>query len=349
MSTPLNVFATPLNVFAHFFSRLRDENVVRVKIFIAQLLEPEKLLVGNFGQMEGGLGMRVTDIDSTLDDSSQREWPKPHEEEKEEGEKGRGKSKVFEETKKLYVGEASHVAIEDGEISQSIKTSHSLLKSEKSEASKVIRENKFLNLDNSEKEKPIQGNKGGQAKCDCKDQNYGDKKSKIFHIATIHSNMEGCQVCKRAFSSSVNFKQHMRSHHGRSCECPNILDMDEKQVLFHNQTVHRKHFGCNICYRTFRKKAHGLVHMAEHKGERGFQCDKCGNDYKRAGDLKSHTKLCLDIDPVKCDLCERHFKGKQRLKLHRRRFHVDLHQCPDCPKQVLFVTPPTFLHQIFNF
>ena len=186
-------------------------------------------------------------------------------------------------------------------------------------------------------EKPAEGHKGRAGKCDCKDLTFSDKKSQVFHISTVHSNMDGCQVCRRVFSSSENFKEHMRSHHGRSCECQNILDMDEKQVLFHNQTVHRKHFGCHICFRTFRKKAHGLVHMAEHTGERGFQCDQCGNDYKRAGDLKSHTKLCLDLDPVKCDLCEKCFNGNQRLKLHRRRFHVDLHQCPDCPKQVLFV------------
>ena len=289
--------------------------MARVKLFIAQLLEPETFLVGNFGQMEGVALMQ--------------------------GEKkGAGESENYEETEKLHVGEASHVAIEDDEkqIVEQVKTSHSLLKLEKIEAPIVARENKLLNLENNEIEKPAQGNKGGQVTCDCKDINFGDKKSKIFHVATIHSNMDGCQVCRRAFSSSENFKQHMRSHHGRSCKCPNILDMDEKQVLFHNQTVHRKHFGCNICYRTFRKKAHGLVHMAEHEGERGFQCDQCGNDYKRAGDLKSHTKLCLDVELVKCDLCEKCFKGKQRLKLHRRRFHVDLYQCPDCPKQVLLGT-----------
>ena len=170
--------------------------------------------------------------------------------------------------------------------------------------------------------------------CDCEDGNFGDKKSKLFHFSTVHSNMDGCQMCKRAFSSNDNFKQHMSSHHGRKCGCPNILEMTEKEVLFHNQTVHRNHFGCNICFRTFKNKEHGLTHMAEHEGKRGFQCEKCGNDYKRAGDLKGHIKLCSDMDPVKCDLCDKCFNGKERLKIHRRRFHVGLHQCPECPKQV---------------
>ena len=313
--------------------------MVRVKQFIAQLLEPEPLsLEGDLVQLEvevadGGLQ------DSPVNDSGQLEWPESHDEEEELGLKGGN----YQETKQLEADQPSHdVYIEDEErhVVQNVETSHSsLLKVEKAEISfNAAKERKLIDLDNDdEMEKLADEHKGRAGKCDCKDLTFSDKKSQVFHISTVHSNMDGCQVCRRVFSSSENFKEHMRSHHGRSCECQNILDMDEKQVLFHNQTVHRKHFGCDICFRTFRKRAHGLVHMAEHNGERGFQCDQCGNDYKRAGDLKSHTKLCLDLDPVKCDLCEKYFKGKQRLKLHRRRFHVDLHQCPDCPKQVLFV------------
>ena len=224
---------------------------------------------------------------------------------------------------------------EDVPIGENVESPQStILKLEQIENS--IKGKGFGNLEKGEIKISGQEVKGEETKeCNCIDLDFTDKKSRQFHISRIHLNMDGCQLCKRAFSSSDNFKEHMRSHHGRDCKCQNILEMDEKQVLFHNQTIHRKHFGCNICYRTFRKKAHGLAHMAEHNGERGFQCDKCGNDYKRAGDLKSHTKLCLDLeDPVKCDLCEKHFKGKQRLKLHRRRFHVDLRQCPYCPTQV---------------
>ena len=306
--------------------------MARVKQFIAELLAPQLLLVGSVGQLEGSLRLQ----DLPLNDSKQLEWPDPQDEEEEEEKGG-----YYEEANELHVGEAPKVAIEDGEIRQivqKVETSHSsALKVEKIEISlAALREEKFVNLENNDTERPAKGKKRKQVKCDCKDLNFADQKSKIFHISTVHSNMDGCQVCKRAFSCSENFKEHMRSHHGRSCKCQNILDMDEKQVLFHNQTVHRKHFGCDICHRTFRKKDHGLVHMAEHNGERGFQCDKCGNDYKRAGDLKSHTNLCLDMDPVKCDLCEKYFKGRLRLKLHRRRFHVDLHQCPDCPTQVFF-------------
>ena len=267
--------------FKHPFPhRLRSENLLKVKQFIAQLLEP-----------------RPTDLENVKQPNDIEEIPQ--------------------------VADGS----EDGPIGKHM---------ESSQIENSIKGKGFGNLEKSEIKISGQEVKGEETKeCNCIDLDFTDKKSRQFHISRIHLNMDGCQLCKRAFSSSDNFKEHMRSHHGRDCKCQNILEMDEKQVLFHNQTIHRKHFGCNICYRTFRKKAHGLAHMAEHNGERGFQCDKCGNDYKRAGDLKSHTKLCLDLeDPVKCDLCEKHFKGKQRLKLHRRRFHVDLRQCPYCPAQV---------------
>ena len=102
-----------LNIIVHFIKcvlylpinfRLPYENVARVKQFIAELLEPQLLVVGNLGQLEGSVRLQ----DFPLNDSKQLEWPDPQDEEEEE------KGGYSEEANKLHVGEAPKVAIEDG-------------------------------------------------------------------------------------------------------------------------------------------------------------------------------------------------------------------------------------------
>ena len=131
--------------------RLPYENVARVKQFIAELLEPQLLVVGNLGQLEGSVRLQ----DFPLNDSKQLEWPDPQDEEEEE------KGGYYEEANKLHVGEAAKVAIEDGEIRQivqKVETSHSsALKVEKIEMSlAAVREEKFINLENNDTEKDKQ-------------------------------------------------------------------------------------------------------------------------------------------------------------------------------------------------
>ena len=332
-----NIFAKHIHSHDHvrnlLFSRLGSENVWKLKKLLAKILEPGS------EQESGSEQGSETEQGSGLETEPQSEsglWPSPIKEEGGDVDPGQ-KEEIIPAA--LVSVSLSSSERKEGFILPIVETSSLTLKSEKSDASnnttgikhlktrKVVKAERKMKKKKKEKEEP-------QMDCDCEDGNFGDKKSKLFHFSTVHSNMDGCQMCKRAFSSNDNFKQHMNSHHGRTCGCPNILEMSEKEVLFHNQTVHRNHFGCNICFRTFKNKEHGLTHMAEHEGKRGFQCEKCGNDYKRAGDLKGHKKLCSDVDPVKCDLCDKCFNGKERLKIHRRRFHVGLHQCPECPKQV---------------
>ena len=328
-----NIFAKHIYSHDHvrnlLFPRLGNENVWKLKKLLAKIIEPGS------EQESGSEQGSETKQGSGLETEPQSEsglWPSPKKEEGGDVDPGQKEEIIPAALVSVSISSSER---KEGFVLPIVET----LKSEKSDASndttgikhlrtrKVVKAERKTKKKKKEKEEP-------QMDCDCEDGNFGDKKSKLFHYSTVHSNMDGCQMCKRAFSSNDNFKQHMSSHHGRTCGCPNILEMSEKEVLFHNQTVHRNHFGCNICFRTFKNKEHGLTHMAEHEGKRGFQCEKCGNDYKRAGDLKGHIKLCSDMDPVKCDLCDKCFNGKERLKIHRRRFHVGLHQCPECPKQV---------------
>jgi len=147
-----------------------------------------------------------------------------------------------------------------------------------------------------------------------------------------------CDLCKSTFSTKKYFKQHVKSHHARSCECRNINDLDERNILYHNKTVHLNQFGCNICLKTFKSKSKSIAHMWDHNGSSmvssNFQCDNCGKEYKLSRDLNVHKKFCLDQKPTKCDLCEKVFKGEFRMQIHKKRSHKDLHPCPECSTQV---------------
>ena len=187
--------------------------------------------------------------------------------------------------------------------------------------------------DESEEDHFIKKKEVNPAECDCKGINFRSKKTQKFHVQTFHQKLLGCDVCKITFQNKANFQQHVQSHHSRTCECEGIESLDERNTLYHNKTVHIKHFGCIICRRTFKSEQKWQVHMGMHNGFRQFQCDNCGKESLRLGDLKAHKKLCLDQEPTNCDLCQKVFRGEYRMQTHRRRFHVDLHQCPECPTQ----------------
>jgi len=144
-----------------------------------------------------------------------------------------------------------------------------------------------------------------------------------------------CDVCKSTFNTRKYLKRHVKkSHHARSCECPNVNDLDERNTLYHTKTVHLNYFGCNICLKTFTTKSKSTAHIWDHNGSSNFQCDNCGKEYKSIGELNAHKKSCVDQEPTNCDLCEKVFKGEFRMQKHKNRSHKDLHQCPECSTQV---------------
>ena len=63
-------------------------------------------------------------------------------------------------------------------------------------------------------------------------------------------------------------------------------------------------------------------------------CDNCGKKYKSLEELNYHRRHCLDNKLISCNLCQKVFKGEIRMQIHKRRFHKDLLQCPECPIKV---------------
>ncbi|CAH1793093.1 unnamed protein product [Owenia fusiformis] len=112
--------------------------------------------------------------------------------------------------------------------------------------------------------------------------------------------------------------------------CTNTYDSEATA----NNHVHRhiKMFSCSICKMTFTSfalwKIHGDVH-----DEPKYVCHICGSRYKHTSQYRNHMEL--HRGPIVCDLCDKTFKSRANLRLHKRGVHeqaTEVFQCDQCPQ-----------------
>lgn len=114
-----------------------------------------------------------------------------------------------------------------------------------------------------------------------------------------------CPACKREFSSTRAFEDHIR--------------------LCSPQT--EKPYACDECGTAFKKNSNLVKHMKlVHLGERNFQCTEpnCGRLFGQKSNLNSHIKAVhLREKPFVCQegQCGRRFSQKSGLKAHIKTVH----------------------------
>ncbi|XP_049951056.1 uncharacterized protein LOC126458205 isoform X1 [Schistocerca serialis cubense] len=75
-------------------------------------------------------------------------------------------------------------------------------------------------------------------------------------------------------------------------------------------------FRCEMCERTFKRRAKLNEHMAVHRQERPYECDQCEKKFFQRWDLTLHKRLHTGL--FQCEFCNKTFPVRGKLDRHRR-------------------------------
>lgn len=143
--------------------------------------------------------------------------------------------------------------------------------------------------------------------CTICQRKYQSAGSLSWHKKTSHSQEQQikiknlCEICSKTFSTQTSFKEHMLTH---SADC-------EKLQL-----------QCKICGKWLKNQRCLKSHMMLH-AEVDHSCTICPYTTKKEHLLKNHilTKHTSDR-PWECDECEKTFKVKRALTIHKAQYHI---------------------------
>ena len=114
----------------------------------------------------------------------------------------------------------------------------------------------------------------------------------------------------------------------KKCEC-DIAFEDKNEKVYHIKTVHKNYFNCESCKKAFKKEEQLNTHISSHYKEKNVShvCEECGFVASCKGNLGKHKQFQHDTVPQECEICSREFRGTLRLKLHKKRYHLNSNVC----------------------
>eukprot|EP00088_Acartia_fossae_P026817 TRINITY_DN2758_c0_g1_i4.p1 TRINITY_DN2758_c0_g1~~TRINITY_DN2758_c0_g1_i4.p1 ORF type:complete len:805 (-),score=130.43 TRINITY_DN2758_c0_g1_i4:119-2533(-) len=107
----------------------------------------------------------------------------------------------------------------------------------------------------------------------------------------------------------------------------NICDICGKSVGFKYMEQHKKihsteNLDCTICDISFQNRKAYLKHKRSHRSiEKTFSCEHCGMTFGRTSHLKTHMKIHIVGEKLKCLTCKRTFFDKKEMGSHVCKHH----------------------------
>lgn len=178
------------------------------------------------------------------------------------------------------------------------------------------------------------------------------------HICDMGSSID-CEYCSSSFNATAKLLQHLENEHDdktlyRCKKCHRFFATERLRDLHEERHKDQpKPFICDVCSKGFADKKllrkHLEIHSTESMQMRFFfsklannlfdfsfnagnhLCSECGQGFKTAYNLKSHSRTHLDAK-FQCTHCPSSFRHNQYLK-----HHLDIHKnlkysCNECDK-----------------
>ncbi|XP_065346241.1 zinc finger protein 431-like isoform X6 [Cloeon dipterum] len=149
------------------------------------------------------------------------------------------------------------------------------------------------------------------------------EKSKFEDHTARHSNDRPykCLHCDYTTFREKYLVLHKKTHLAKRSKC-NICKKYFLNLPGHVSASHNKReFPCQLCGKTFKRKAQCQRHLDAHLGNNYFPCDICGKVYSAAESVKKHKFDKHGIMPYECKTCKKGFAKHIELKKHRAKAH----------------------------
>lgn len=151
-----------------------------------------------------------------------------------------------------------------------------------------------------------------------------------------------CDYCGKSIKYKKNIEEHMKIHKSRGhyqCKVCMIEFKSRKALVDHSLSEHQvklqvvkgEHI-CNICGRQFDNRSSYLAHKLCHdESARNHVCNVCSAAFKTLGNLRRHEATHTETRNYHCHDCQKSFKTKLALKVHRESVHAPLKIFVNCP------------------
>lgn len=193
--------------------------------------------------------------------------------------------------------------------------------------------------------------------CQLCDEEYSDPFSLAQHKCSgIQHTEHRCPECDKVFSCPANLASHRRWHRPRSPHEKKSTSTSPQKETKKFESVSESEGGqksssppleserstspvsnsqgqfvCNLCNKTFRRKAYLRKHMNNHTDDRPYPCQYCGKVFRSLTNRAKHV-LNHAVGPktFTCNVCGNGFANKGGLDRHSRIHTGEIYSCKQC-------------------
>ncbi len=133
-----------------------------------------------------------------------------------------------------------------------------------------------------------------------------------------------CSECDKVFSSECE-PTTQRKTHGDQRFHSERGQPDEDG----GKHTEEKPLQCDVCDRTFTRKANLKLHKVVHTVKKLLKCDQCDKTFATSQKLKVHALRHGKDMPFHCETCGRKYVTAHELRRHQKR-HSETHNCEKC-------------------